>query len=159
MAGCATPPDTGVWTSGRLALRVDAAPGRPAQSLSAAFELRGDDREGELRLLSPLGTQVAAARWAPGLALLQSSEGERRFANLDALSQEALGEPLPLAALPDWLAGRPWRGATHTARADGFEQLGWVVTTAALADGQLQAQRAAAPAVTLRVRLDNAAAS
>jgi outer membrane lipoprotein LolB len=160
LGGCATPPEPGgAWTSGRLALRVDAAPGRPAQSLSAAFELRGDDREGELRLLSPLGTQVAAARWAPGLALLQSSEGERRFANLDALSQEALGEALPLAALPDWLAGRPWRGAAHTARADGFEQLGWVVTTAALADGQLQAQRAAAPAVTLRVRLDNAANS
>lgn len=160
LAGCATAPDpAGGWTHGRLALRVDATPERPAQSLNAGFELRGTDREGELRLISPLGTQVAAARWGPGLALLQTGEGERRFASLDALSREALGEPLPLAALPDWLAGRPWRGAAHTALGDGFEQLGWVVTTAALAEGQLQARRAAAPAVSLRVRLDNAAAS
>lgn len=159
LAGCATPPDdAGGWTSGRLALRVDAAAGRPAQSLSAGFELRGDDRAGELKLLSPLGTQLAAARWAPGLALLRGSEGERRFDSLDALSIEALGEPLPLAALPDWLAGRPWRGAAHKVRDDGFEQLGWTVTTAALPDGQLLARRDAAPAVTLRVRLDNPAA-
>ncbi len=159
LGACATPPGAPArWTSGRLALRVDAAPGRPPQSLSAGFELRGDDREGELRLLSPLGTLLAAARWAPGLALLDAGEGERRFASLDALSREALGEPLPLAALPDWLAGRPWRGAGHTATADGFEQLGWVVTLGALAEGLLQARRAAVPAVTLRVRLDNAAA-
>ncbi len=155
LAGCATrPEDAGGWTSGRLALRVDAAAGRAAQSLSAGFELRGDDRAGELKLLSPLGTQVAAARWAPGLALLLGSDGERRFDSLEALSTEALGEPLPLAALPDWLAGRPWRGAPHLVRDDGFEQLGWAVTTAALAEGQLLARRDAAPAVTLRVRLD-----
>jgi outer membrane lipoprotein LolB len=159
LGACATPPDpAGGWTSGRLALRVDATPERPAQSLSAGFELRGDDREGELRLMSPLGTQLAAARWAPGLALLQTPEGDRRFASLDALSSEALGEPLPLAALPDWLAGRPWRGAAHALLADGFEQLGWVVTTRALAEGQLLARRATVPVVTLRVRLDNAAA-
>jgi outer membrane lipoprotein LolB len=160
LGACATPPDpAGGWTLGRLALRVDATPERPAQSLSAGFELRGSDVAGELRLVSPLGTQVAAARWGPGLALLQTGEGERRFASLDALSREALGEPLPLAALPDWLAGRPWRGAAHTALSDGFEQLGWIVTTAALAEGLLQARRIAAPAVSLRVRLDNAAAS
>lgn len=156
LSACATPPDTvGGWTTGRLALRVDAAPARPAQSLSAGFELRGDDREGELKLLSPLGTLVAAARWAPGLAQLAGPDGERRFDGLDALSREALGEPLPLAALPDWLAGRPWRGAAHTAREGGFDQLGWTVSTAALAEGQLLARRDAPPAVTLRVRLDH----
>lgn len=156
LAGCATrPPDAaGGWTTGRLALRVEASAERPPQSVSAGFELRGDGREGELKLLSPLGTQLAAARWAPALALLVTGDGERRFDSLDALSREALGEPLPLAALPDWLAGRPWRDAPHTPRDDGFEQLGWVVTTAALADGQVLARRTAAPAVTLRVRLD-----
>jgi len=156
LAGCATrPPDAaGGWTTGRLALRVEATADKPAQSLSAGFELRGDSREGELKLLSPLGTQLASARWAPALALLVTGEGERRFGSLEALSREALGEPLPLAALPDWLAGRPWRDAPHTVRDDGFEQLGWIVTTAALADGQVLARRSAAPVVTLRVRLD-----
>ncbi len=156
LAGCATrPPDAADgWTTGRLALRVEASAERPPQSLNAGFELRGDGREGELKLLSPLGTQVASARWAPALALLVTGDGERRFDSLDALSREALGEPLPLAALPDWLAGRPWRDAPHIARDDGFEQLGWVVSTAALADGQVVARRSAAPVVTLRVRLD-----
>jgi outer membrane lipoprotein LolB len=159
LAGCASrPKPAGDWISGRLALRVEASAARQAQNVSAGFELRGDDREGELKLLSPLGTQLAAARWAPGLAALATPEGETRFDSLDALSLQALGEPLPLAALPDWLAGRPWRGAAHRPRDDGFEQLGWIVATSALAEGQLIARRAAAPAVTLRVRLDNAAA-
>ena len=44
LGACATPPGAPArWTSGRLALRVDATPGRPAQSLSA------DPRSGVLR--------------------------------------------------------------------------------------------------------------
>ncbi len=156
VAGCASRRQAdGEWTSGRLALRVDATPSRPVQNVSAGFELRGNDREGELKLLSPLGTQLAAARWGAALAVLITGDGERRFDSLEALSAEALGEPLPLSAWPDWLAGRPWRGAPHTKLDDGFEQLGWTVSTAALAEGQIVARRAAAPAVTLRVRLDN----
>ena len=46
---------------------------------------------------------------------------------LEDLSREALGEALPLAAWPDWLAGRPWGGAPHRATEGGFEQLGWQV--------------------------------
>jgi outer membrane lipoprotein LolB len=159
LAGCATPaPDTGTpWQRGRLALRVDALAGRAAQSLNVAFELRGDGERGELHLISPIGTQLAAARWAPGLAELRSSEGEKRYASLDALSREALGEALPLAALPDWLAGRPWRGAAHTAQDGGFEQLGWAIDTRGLAEGRVLARRptsAAAAGVNLRVQLD-----
>ncbi len=143
------------WSSGRLALRIEAGPGRPAQSLAAAFELRGDGREGELRLLSPLGTLLVSARWGPGLALLVTGKGERRYASLDELSRQALGESLPLAALPDWLTAQPWRGAVHRTLDDGFEQLGWRVDTSARGEGQLIARRAEQPAVTLRVRLDN----
>lgn len=154
LAACATRAPDPTVTTGRLALRVDASAERPAQNVSAGFELAGDGRQGELKLLSPLGTQVAAARWAPGLAMLTTGDGERRFDTLDRLSREALGEALPLAAWPDWLAGRPWREAPHSPLADGFEQLGWRITTSALADGQLLARREAAPGVTLRVRLD-----
>ncbi len=159
LSACATPPPaTGElpWTAGRLSLRVEATPQRAQQSLGVAFEVRGTGEQGELRLTSPLGTQVAAARWAPGLAVLRTSEGERSFTNLDELSREALGEALPLAALPDWLNGRPWTAAAHTPRSDGFEQLGWQVQTDRLAQGWVSASRAAAPAIELRARLDRA---
>ena len=155
--GCATKPvdDDGTpWTSGRLSLRVDASPERPSISLTAGFELRGSGQRGELRLLSPIGTQHAAARWAPGIATLITAEGTRQFQGLDELSREALGEPLPLAALPDWLRGKPWPEAPAVVSSAGFEQLGWSVSLARVADGFVEARRSAAPSVQLRVQLD-----
>jgi len=159
LAACASPPPEPAWAAGRLALRVEASPQRPAQSLSAGFELRGDGQQGELRLLSPLGNQVAAARWAPGLAELTTAQGERRFADLQALSLAVLGESLPLQALPEWLAGRPWAQAEHAVLPEGFAQLGWRVDTRARAQGRIEAHRAAPPSVTLRLRLDEAPVS
>ncbi len=115
LSGCAGPQPAdsalGLTAAGRLSVRVDASPTRPAQSISAAFEWRGDGVRGGLTLLSPLGTQVALARWSPGSAWLVTPEGETRFDTLDELAERALGERVPLAAWPDWLAGRPWRGA------------------------------------------------
>lgn len=156
LAACASPPRAPgeAWTTGRMSLRIDAVGNKAAQSVSAAFELRGDGRSGELNLNSPLGSRVASARWAPGLAVLQDSAGERRFETLEALSREALGENLPLAALPDWLAGRPWNGAPHQNTDAGFEQLGWQVVLAQRADGLIEVRRAAPPAVLMRVRLE-----
>lgn len=156
-AGCATSPVAdggGAWTSGRMSLRVDASPGREAQSLNAAFDLRGSGSQGELRLMSPLGTQLVAARWQPGAVMLTTPEGEQRFASLEALSRQALGEAVPLAALPDWLAGRPWPDAPHQSQPDGFAQLGWQVQTQRLAEGWISARRDAPPLVQLRVKLD-----
>lgn len=158
VAGCATPlRESADWTVGRLSLRVDAHAAQPAQSLSAGFELRGDGDAGELRLSTPLGNRIAEARWSPGSAVLDDGRGERRFATLDELSRAALGEPLPLAALPDWLAGRPWRGAAHAGTAEGFEQLGWQVATTHRAEGIVEARRATPPAVWLRLRLEEPA--
>ena len=159
LSACATPPpvstDGGPVTSGRLSLRVEAFAERPALGLTAAFELQGRAESGELRLLSPLGGLLVAARWAPGRAWLDTPAGRQAFASLDDLSLQALGEVLPLAALPDWLAGRPWPGAAHQAGSSGFEQLGWRVDLARRAEGWVLAQRdAPPPAVVLRVRLD-----
>jgi outer membrane lipoprotein LolB len=157
LSACATPPPApgeASWTSGRLSVRVDESAGQAAQSLNAAFELRGDGQSGELRLHSPLGLRLAQARWAPGLALLETPDGERRFDTLEELSRQALGEALPLAALPDWITGRPWPAAPHVVSAEGFEQLGWSVRLARRAEGWIEARRAAPPAVALRVRLD-----
>jgi len=157
LAGCATrPPEIAAmpWISGRLALRIDADGSEAARSLSATFDLRGNADSGELRLSSPLGTQLAVALWAPGSARLISAEGERSFADLDELSRQALGEVLPLRALPDWLAGRPWRGAASLPQESGFEQLGWRVRLAGFAEGQIDVEREARPATRVRVRLE-----
>lgn len=157
LAGCVTPPrpaDAAPWTTGRLSVRIEASPDQAAQSMSAGFELRGTGDGGELRLNSPLGLRVASARWAPGLALLDAGDGERGYASLDELSRRALGEALPLGALPDWLQGRPWPGATHHTSADGFEQLGWQVQLQGRNEGWIELRRAAPPAVRVRVKLD-----
>lgn len=157
LAGCATtpPPGDGVpWTSGRLSVRVDAAADKPASSVTAGFDLRGNGQQGELRLNSPLGNLIASARWAGDGAVLATGQGEARYEDLDTLSREALGEVLPLRAFPDWLAGRPWPGAASTARADGFDQLGWRVSMARFAEGFIEAAREAPPAVVVRVRLE-----
>jgi outer membrane lipoprotein LolB len=162
LAACATPPPAPgepAWTSGRISIRIAADANQAAQSISVAFELRGDGRSGELRLNSPLGTRVAQARWAPGVAVLDTPEGARSFDTLDELSRQALGEALPLAALPDWIAGRPWPAAPHRVQEGGFEQLGWSVSLARQADGWIDARREVPPEVLVRVRLDNKDAS
>lgn len=146
--------------SGRLSLQVDAQQDRPAQSVSAAFDMRGGADRGELRLSTPLGTTLAAAFWGPGEARLVTPQGERHFADLDELSREAFGEALPLRALPDWLHGRPWPGAPEPARAlqpgPGFVQLGWTIDLARFAAGQLLAWRAGPPGVRLRAQMEAA---
>lgn len=163
IAGCASvqPPAAplSLTAAGRLSVRVEASAARPSQSLSAAFEWRGDGERGELTLFSPLGTQMALARWSPGRALLVTPEGDARFDNLDDLAERALGERVPLTAWPDWLAGRPWPGAASApiaaAGGAGFEQLGWNVDLSRHGEGRIEARRAAPPAVTVRILLDD----
>jgi outer membrane lipoprotein LolB len=152
VAGCAaTAPRAPTDLSGRLALRVEA----PAHSFSADFDLHGDAERGELRLTGPLGTTLGEAQWQPGAARLRTGESSQEFVSLDALSQSLFGEPLPLAALVDWLRGRPWAGAASAGRSDGFDQLGWSVDLSRYAaDGVIVAVRAREPAVSVRVRLD-----
>lgn len=141
---------------GRLSVRVD---GQPDRAVSAGFTLSGDAARGSLLLTGPLGTTAALATWAPGQAVLRSGGSETRHADLDSLGRAALGEDLPMAALFDWLRGRPWPGAASQPRADGrtgFQQLGWLVDLGRWADGSLEAVRAAPPVVTVRARLENA---
>ncbi len=160
LQACSTlfPPPAGPgWTAGRMLVRVDAAPGRAAQSVSAAFELRGDSRQGELRLNSPLGLRVATAVWSSRDVQLSTVQGTQRFDSLDQLSTQVFGESLPLAALPDWLAGRAWPQAPHSLNPQGFEQLGWQVDSTRRSEGRIDARRTAAPGALLRVVLDDPA--
>lgn len=136
--------------SGRLALKVE---GDQAHSMSAAFELDGGPHRGRLSLSTPLGTQVAQARWAPGEVILTGSDGQRVYQDLDALSRDALGESVPLTALFDWLRGRPWAGAPSRETPAGFEQMGWQIDVQRRSEGWIVVTRQS-PTVTLRVKLD-----
>ena len=114
-------------SSGRLSVRVDA---EPVRAVTAAFELQGDAHQGVMVLTSPLGATMAEARWSPAATVLTVPGAQSRYADLDDLAAQALGERLPMAALFDWLRGRPWAGAVARPLANaapGFEQLGWQV--------------------------------
>jgi outer membrane lipoprotein LolB len=144
--------------SGRLSVRVDSD---PVRALSAAFELSGDATSGALVLSSALGATMAQARWSPGEAVLETPGNRANYPDLDTLAEQALGERVPLAALFDWLRGRPWAGAPSQALESGepgFRQLGWRVALARYAEGWVEARRDQAPSVTVRARLDGSGA-
>jgi outer membrane lipoprotein LolB len=162
LAACAGLPRTsepppGESLSGRLAVRVDASPDTEARSMSAAFELQGRPEAGELNLSTPLGTTLGQARWTPDRVVLVTPKGSTAYADLDTLTRELLGESLPVAALFDWLRGRPWPGAPSgpvPTAGPGFSQLGWAVDLSAFDAAAISAVRERAPAVTVRVKLD-----
>ena len=156
LAACASMPPPQDQLSGRLSVKVDAFGQQPSRSLSASFDLRGDARRGELSLTTPLGTTLARAQWQPGDVRLSTSRGESRHGDLTALAEATFGERIPLGALFDWLRGRPWdQAASHALGTQrGFEQLGWIVDLARYDEGWVVASRAAAPAVTLRAKVD-----
>jgi outer membrane lipoprotein LolB len=160
LAGCASfapPPAAPVALTGRLAVSVEALGAAPARSVNANFELRGGARDGALDLSTPLGSLVAQARWSSAGATLTTPQGTAALPDLDTLAEQSLGERVPVAALFDWLRGRPWPGAPATpaaAPARGFEQLGWSVDLARFDDAVVTARRAAPPVVTVRARLE-----
>lgn len=159
LSACASLQEPGADSlAGRLSVRIEGESGEPVRSLSASFRLLGDADRGSLDLSSPLGTMLAQARWSPGQVLLVTAQGRTPYADLPALTRDLLGEPLPVAALFDWLRGRPWPGAassaSHPPDEAGFVQLGWQVTLARFDEGWIAARRAAPPVVTLRAKLD-----
>jgi outer membrane lipoprotein LolB len=149
-----TPPavdEQGLRLSGRLSVQVQGRGGD-----SASFELLGSPAAGRLELSTPLGSLVARARWSPAEVLLQTPGEERRYEDLDALTREMLGETVPVAALFDWLRGRPWPEAASEplpAPDRGFVQLGWQIDLSRFDEGLLLARRPAEPVVQLRARL------
>jgi len=165
LQACAShpPPLPGHVYSGKLAVRTDPAPELPARSVSGQFELSGDASSGQLILTSPLGTTLARARWsdpagvhgAPSSIELEADGATTRYATLEEMMQRAIGDQLPLQAMFDWLAGRPWPDAPVQGRsADGsFDQLGWHVDLSQFASNQLIDASRALPAPVLHVRV------
>ncbi|ACB35750.1 conserved hypothetical protein [Leptothrix cholodnii SP-6] len=150
-------PVAGAQFAGRLGVKVD---GDEQRSFSASFELRGDAHHGWMALSNPLGTQIGRAEWAPRQSVrLLGSDGLRQYDSLDAMAEDLMGQALPIAALFDWLDGRPWSAAAHSPLADagrvGFRQLGWDVQLERQQDGLIVAVREQpSPRVTVRAKLD-----
>ncbi len=141
LAACATTqrpaqPGETVW-SGRLALQVDST---PAQSFSAAFDLRGAPSAGELQFTSPLGNTLATVTWTPGSAELRQGGQITRRGSLDELTAELSGAAVPVTALFGWLRG------------EQGDVPGWQADLSRQAEGRITARRSA-PLPTAELRI------
>jgi outer membrane lipoprotein LolB len=130
----------GHW-EGRLTMRVAK---NPPEQFSTAFEMSGHAEQGQLHLLSPLGTTLAVVRWNPQGASLQQSNDIQQFASMDELTQGLTGAALPLPQLLIWLD-----------RA-GPAVAGWEVKAEVLKNGRrvLAERQQPLPALQLTVLLD-----
>ena len=141
LSGCATPsrqlpPQAALWT-GRIAVQIQS---QPPQSLSAGFELQGSATQGELQLLSPIGSTLAHLNWTPETAKLSQGAHQWSGPSLDELTTQLAGTPLPITALFDWLAGQ------------ATAPTGWQVDLSQWANGRIQAERQSpTPVVQLKV--------
>jgi outer membrane lipoprotein LolB len=115
----------------------------PSQFFSAAFELQGNAEQGELSLLTPIGSTAAAIFWTPESAWLQSRGEKRRFPDISALIGDVLGTPVPIGALFAWLHANP-------SKVDG-----WEVNLSQFDSGKIVARRSSpAPAAEIRIVLE-----
>jgi outer membrane lipoprotein LolB len=76
------------------------------ESLSGKFSWQQNASRTDVSLASPLGQTIAMIEVAPGIArLTQGSQAPREAADIDTLTAQALGWPLPVSGLRDWLQG------------------------------------------------------
>jgi outer membrane lipoprotein LolB len=150
LAGCATPSRTAKPLSdeqahspewqGRISVQVQ---GDNPSSMSAGFLLRGDAKNGELDLYSPLGTTLGALQWTPQLVQLNDGGKLQYFNSLAELTEKTTGAALPVDAIFGWLQGHD------------MQATGWLADLSNVSQGSLSAHRThPAPEVTLRIKLD-----
>ena len=130
----------GPW-AGRISLQIQS---QPPQGVFTGFELRGSAEQGELTLLSPIGSVLGLLRWSPTEALLESGRDVKRFSSVDALLEQTIGAPIPTTALFDWLRGK------------NTEAKGWSANLTRQNSGRITARRLEpAPQIDLRIVLDH----
>lgn len=89
---------------GRLSVRYQAN-GRE-EALHGSFNWSQTPAQTVVTLLSPLGQTVAVIEVnTEGATLRQAGRQAKSAANVDALTAETLGWPLPVAGLREWLQG------------------------------------------------------
>ncbi|PLC52686.1 outer membrane lipoprotein LolB [Pollutimonas nitritireducens] len=157
LAACATPPAITSATpgasfdrSGRFALSVNYADGKQ-EAVQGGFSWHDSGNMLMLDLANPLGNTLARVQVEPGTATLIRSDGSTEQAvHPDALVEQILGSPIPVAGLRDWLRGNTGSDSVQGLKAgpDGkpatFSQNGWRVQLSrydALGPGLLQLNR------------------
>ncbi|WP_034295577.1 lipoprotein insertase outer membrane protein LolB [Herbaspirillum sp. RV1423] len=76
------------------------------EALHGSFTWNQTERRVTVTLLSPLGQTLAVIDIKPGIAVLtQSGKPPMTAADVDILTEQALGWPLPVSGLRDWLQG------------------------------------------------------
>jgi outer membrane lipoprotein LolB len=89
---------------GRLSLRYER--NGKEEAMHGNFEWSQTPSHIALTLSSPLGQTLATIDIAPGMATLkQANQTPRTAPDADALIADALGWPLPVAGLRDWMQG------------------------------------------------------
>lgn len=150
LTGCTTPSRTTKPFSaeqvnspewqGRISVQVL---GDAPSSMSASFLLRGDAKNGELDLYSPLGTTLGALQWTPQLVQLSDGGKHQYFNSLAELTEKTTGAALPIEAIFGWLQGQQ------------INATGWQADLSNMSQGSLSARRTEpAPEVTLRIKID-----
>ena len=121
--------------TGRFAVTVTDADGRQ-KAVQGGFSWLDHNGRYLLDLTNPLGSIEARVEGRPGAASLTKSDGTRlQASDPDALAQEALGYPVPVAGMRYWLRGRVPADAEPTAlildaqgRPTSFTQDEWHAT-------------------------------
>lgn len=177
LAGCASVPTTGPPErvhGGRFAATAEVDGKR--DNTSGRFTLTVLADHLVLDLGTPLGTTLARIELTPAGATLRATDADgsvRQAQGRDgeALAEQLLGIPLPVAGIRDWIVGRaaPARPSVVSADGDAIEQDGWSIRIderfAGGAPRRLTFTRTArvqppapAAAITLRLLLDDVAA-
>ncbi|SAI27380.1 outer membrane lipoprotein LolB [Bordetella ansorpii] len=118
--------------AGRFAITATETSDGTQQAVQGGFVWRDDGNRYQLDLTTPLGSTEARVEGQPGAAMLTRSNGTRMQApDPDSLAEDALGSPVPVSGLRDWLRGKPGEPAPQALQSDAqghpasFTQRGW----------------------------------
>ena len=120
--------------NGRLAVRYQL--NGSDQALDGKFTWAQESGRTLITLLSPFGQTLATIDVTPnGSTLLQAGQPPRQAADVDGLAAAALGWPLPVSGLHEWLQGfaTDSQGLRRVARAEAVGDAAYLKT----ADGWL----------------------
>lgn len=89
---------------GRMSVRYEQ--NGKEEAVHGSFTWAQTPRRSVVTLLSPLGQTIATIELTPAIATLtQAGRAPKTATDVDALAAEALGWPLPIAGMRDWLQG------------------------------------------------------